>query len=649
MRVNSVVRLAKGNVSRGLAFGRNLREDEKRPYSETINKAMDYLGIQNRALIIHAPSFPAKLSSGEDQKTGTPYGQNEFLDFIKMHGFNSVQLGPNGKLNRKDTSPYTSSVFAKSPLLIDYSQLKSDEFASILSDEEINRKVSKIEIPEENYTYSDFDEANEISNALLNKAWINFKDKLSNGNDKAQKLNNEYEKFQQENAFWLNDYAVLDSIAESYGTDFYPNWNKEDRELIKKVKQGDYNAKNRYNQILSQDSANVYKFTQFLVDKQAKSDAQKRDVSYIGDLLVGGSSFDELINEDVFLKGYKLGCNDGGPFNSPQLWGMSVVDPDKLFNKDGSLGPSGEYLKTKLEKALSDSKNIRIDHAIGLVNPYLYEENTVQYAQRPDENGNLVKYPIREKLHSGHISKLGIDKNGNFRKVLNKIILPTLKEHGINPKDVVWEDLGWDSTGVFYEEFKNKEHLNGISGLMWNKGTEAPKDNWAYIGCHDNPPLQQMINDKSLTNQEPWKVNYLAQSMYPADYQYQERMQFREKIKSNPKEYMKAKFADLMNSTKKIQISFMDFFGINQQYNKPGTVGNQNWTLRLNPNYKDTYYKSLSSDDNAINMPEILSMSVNAKVNDDIQYGKVNYNKRHEMQPLINELNHWAGVLKEKE
>ena len=649
MRVNSVVRLAKGNVSRGLAFGRNLREDEKRPYSETINKAMDYLGIQNRALIIHAPSFPAKLSSGEDQKTGTPYGQNEFLDFIKMHGFNSVQLGPNGKLNRKDTSPYTSSVFAKSPLLIDYSQLKSDEFASILSDEEINRKVSKIEIPEENYTYSDFDEANEISNALLNKAWINFKDKLSNGNDKAQKLNNEYEKFQQENAFWLNDYAVLDSIAESYGTDFYPNWNKEDRELIRKTKQGDYNAKNRYNQILSQDSANVYKFTQFLVDKQAKSDAQKRDVSYIGDLLVGGSSFDELINEDVFLKGYKLGCNDGGPFNSPQLWGMSVVDPDKLFNKDGSLGPSGEYLKTKLEKALSDSKNIRIDHAIGLVNPYLYEENTVQYAQRPDENGNLVKYPIREKLHSGHISKLGIDKNGNFRKVLNKIILPTLKEHGINPKDVVWEDLGWDSTGVFYEEFKNKEHLNGISGLMWNKGTEAPKDNWAYIGCHDNPPLQQMINDKSLTNQEPWKVDYLAQSMYPADYQYQERMQFREKIKSNPKEYMKAKFADLMNSTKKIQISFMDFFGINQQYNKPGTVGNQNWTLRLNPNYKDTYYKSLSSDDNAINMPEILSMSVNAKVNDDIQYGKVNYNKRHEMQPLINELNHWAGVLKEKE
>ncbi len=649
MRVNSVVRLAKGNVSRGLAFGRNLREDEKRPYSETINKAMDYLGIQNRALIIHAPSFPAKLSSGEDPKTGTPYGQNEFLDFIKMHGFNSVQLGPNGKLNRKDTSPYTSSVFAKSPLLIDYSQLKSDEFASILSDEEINRKVSKIEIPEENYTYSDFDEANEISNALLNKAWINFKDKLSNGDDKAQKLNNEYEKFQQENAFWLNDYAVLDSIAESYGTDFYPNWNKEDRELIKKLKQGDYNAKNRYNQILSQDSANVYKFTQFLVDKQAKSDAQKRDVSYIGDLLVGGSSFDELINEDVFLKGYKLGCNDGGPFNSPQLWGMSVVDPDKLFNKDGSLGPSGEYLKTKLEKALSDSKNIRIDHAIGLVNPYLYEENTVQYAQRPDENGNLVKYPIREKLHSGHISKLAIDKNGNFRKVLNKIILPTLKEHGINPKDVVWEDLGWDSTGVFYEEFKNKEHLNGISGLMWNKGTEAPKDNWAYIGCHDNPPLQQMINDKSLTNQEPWKVNYLAQSMYPADYQYQERMQFREKIKSNPKEYMKAKFADLMNSTKKIQISFMDFFGINQQYNKPGTVGNQNWTLRLNPNYKDTYYKSLSSDDNAINMPEILSMSVNAKVNDDIQYGKVNYNKRHEMQPLINELNHWAGVLKEKE
>ncbi len=650
MRINSVVGFTKSNSSRGLTFNRKLREDEKKPYSESINKALDYLGIQNRALIIHGSSFPAKLNSGEDQKIGSPYGQNEFMDFIKMHGFNSVQLGPNGKLNRKDTSPYTSSVFAKNPLFIDLAQLKSPEYASILSDEEIDSEVSDIEIPNENYTFSDFDEASAVSDTLLAIAWGNFQEKLNNGDDNALKLNEEYQRFQQDNSFWLNDYAVLDSIAKNYGTDYYPNWSQEDRELLKKAKQGDENAKNRYYQILNEDNnSNVYKFSQFLVDKQAKADAQTRDISYIGDLLVGGSSFDDLANEDVFLKDYKLGCDDGGPFNSPQLWGISVLDPDKLFNYDGSLGPSGLYLKAKLEKALSDSSNIRIDHAIGLVNPYLYKEDTVQYAQKYDEHGNLIKYPIRERLHSGHISQLGLDRNHNFQKVLNRIVLPTMNEHGINPKEVVWEDLGWDKTGVFQNVFRNQEHLNGISGMMWNKATEAPKDNWAYIGCHDNPPVQQMIHDRSLTSREPWQASYLAHSLYPANYQGHERYQFQTKIQSNPKEYVKAKFADLLRSTKNIQISFMDFFGINQQYNRPGTVGNQNWTLRLNPNYEDTYYNSLSHQDFALNMPEIISMSVNAKVNDDIQNGRVNYNKRNEIQPLINELNHWAGVLKEKE
>ena len=650
MRVNNVVGFVKGNTSRGLTFNRKLREDEKKPYSETLNRALDYLGVQNRALIIHGSSFPAKLSSGEDQKIGTPYGQEEFLDFIKLHGFNSVQLGPDGKLNRKDTSPYTSSAFAKNPLFIDFTQLKSDEYVSILSDDEIDREASDIEIPNENYTYTDFDEANAISNTLLSAAWNNFQNKLNQGDNNAIRLNEEYQRFQQENSYWLNDYAVLDSIAKTYGTDHYPNWSQEDRELLKRVKQGDNNARNRYWQILNEDdNSNIYKFSQFLVDKQAKADLRARNITFIGDLLVGGSSFDELANEDIFLKGYKLGCDNGGPFNSPQTWGMSIVDPNKLFNKDGSLGPSGRYLKAKLEKALSNSSNIRIDHAIGLVNPYLYKEDTVVKAKKRDEHGMEKEYTIREKLHSGHLSELGIDRNHNFEKVLNRIVLPTMREHGIDPHKVVWEDLGWDRTGVFNKVFRDQEHLNGISGLMWVKSYEAPKDNWAYIGCHDNPPVQQMMHDSSVTSNEPWKLDYLAYSMYPAKYQGHEREQFKTRIKSNPREYINAKFADLLRSTKNIQISFMDFFGINKTYNQPGTVGNENWTLRLNPNYKDTYYKSLSHNDAALNMPEIVSMAVNAKVNDDIQYGKASYNKKHEIQPMINELNHWAGVLKEPE
>ena len=37
----------------------------------------------------------------------------------------------------------------------------------------------------------------------------------------------------------------------------------------------------------------------------------------------------------------------------------------------------------------------------------------------------------------------------------------------------------------------------------------------------------------------------------------------------------------------------MDFFGIDKRYNTPGTMSDKNWTLRVNPNYEDTYYNNL--------------------------------------------------------
>ena len=73
---------------------------------------------------------------------------------------------------------------------------------------------------------------------------------------------------------------------------------------------------------------------------------------------------------------YKIGCKYGGPLNSPQLWGIAMPDPNKLFNKDGSLGPSGEFIKAKLQNALSGAQSIRIDHAMGLVNPYIYKPSS---------------------------------------------------------------------------------------------------------------------------------------------------------------------------------------------------------------------------------------------------------------------------------
>ena len=95
----------------------------------------------------------------------------------------------------------------------------------------------------------------------------------------------------------------------------------------------------------------------------------------------------------------------------------------------------------------------------------------------------------------------------------------------------------------------------------------------------------------------------------------------------------------------------MDFFGINKSYNTPGTSGGDNWTLRLNPDFKDTYYKSLEQGSGwAINMPEVLGTAVQAKFDEDVsRNGKPYWETKAQIDPLLNRLNHWSNVLKEKE
>ena len=97
-----------------------------------------------------------------------------------------------------------------------------------------------------------------------------------------------------------------------------------------------------------------------------------------------------------------------------------------------------------------------------------------------------------------------------------------------------------------------------------------------------------------------------------------QRAQFRDKycqlIDKDPRERVKAKFAELFLTCKKIQISFDDFFGISKTYNVGGTENNTNWKLRLNKDYQDSYYDNLSSENpTALNMPEILKIAVQAK------------------------------------
>ena len=628
------------------AFTERPRGEKIQEMQDTCNEAFKYLGIENRAIILHGSCFP---SSGPDIGIGTPYSEpaKDLIKEFMMYGFNAIQLGPSGEISSFDISPYASKVYAKNPLFIDVKKLTKPEYAEILSNETYDNITDLNKVKGQNYNYANFLEAFENMDIALEEAYTTFKQKLRDKDPAALALNKEFDEFKKKSEDWLVKDGIFKILSKMNGTDDFTKWeNRLDADLILRLDKGDRIAVKRYNQILNRSKDKIEKnsFTQFLIDKQIRENKEFRDANnftYINDLLVGCSKSDVWANPEAFLEGYAIGCKYGGKDNSPQAWDLPVLNPKRLFNADGTLDVAGMFLKKKLLSALEYCETVRVDHAMGLVDPWIYDANSVY-----SSNG------IVRSIKGDYISNMpGIDPDGNYRNILEKIVLPTLEEKGVKNTDVVWEDLG-DRTGVFNEIYYNKFNLPSIKQLEWDKGESADHNDTSLISSHDSPPTRMM-------NYNAWDKEYLVGYLKPDPAKRNEQNQFWQSINSNPMELIKAKFVELFRSSKNIQMSFADFFAIDKRYNIPGEMNNTNWKLRMNNNYIDTYYKNLSSGEPTVpNIPELLAKAVQAKV--DMAVAKKNDKNPQEAnelrerlntetQPLISHLEALAAFLKKPE
>ena len=469
-----------------------------------------------------------------------------------------------------------SSVGAKNYLFIDFNKLTENDYAHLLQTSDITGIVSPVKKNDNNYAYSDFPDAFANYNHLIKKAYSNFNNKIEHGDSRALKMSKEFSQFMNSHPE-IETYALFNILKDIYD---FTKWKEIDRNLPQNLKnEDDYDAHFRKEQLrLKTDTKyEEYCFAQYILDKQIKENtAFRKEIGfkYISDMLVGFSPADEWAHQDLFLKDYRIGCPYGGPYGGIQKWNVPILDPKKLFNPDGSLGSAGEYLKAKLEDALTDFDNVRIDHVLGLVDPFIYSKSG-------HRQGNINDMP-------------DIDPDKNYQKVLTKIILPTLEEHG----------------------------------------------------SHDSDPAHKMIKKDWVRNNEAWHPMYLAGVLNASS----DSSEYCNKIAHDDNERVKAKFAELFMMGDKIQISFADFFGIDKTYNEGGNDRNpNNWKLRLNNDYEDTYYKNLSSDNpTAINMPEVLKMAVKGKAEMKIAHGQKPEKVWDDADEILFTLDKYAQILKEK-
>ena len=92
------------------------------------------------------------------------------------------------------------------------------------------------------------------------------------------------------------------------------------------------------------------------------------------------------------------------------------------------------------------------------------------------------------------------------------------------------------------------------------------------------------------------------------------------------------KLAEIFASkAENIQVFFTDFFGIKDVYNKPGTSGSKNWSLRMPDNYEEVYFNNCKNG-TSLNLPLILKMAIEARGS---EFSKKNAKLIKELEELI--------------
>lgn len=609
------------------------KKDMKK-FKKVCHKALKELGKKNFALIVHGNSFPA--ISGKNTGFGTQNSEagKNLMDFASGV-FNAIQLGPQGKTKACDSSPYTGTIFSINPLFIDLEQLTTKEWGNIVS-EQTYKKICD-ENPNKDINKTAYSYIVKAQEEALQEAYVNFKQ----WNDK--KLNKEFEKFKNENDFWLSKDALYEALVIENNNDYWPLWdNKTDRNLFNPKTEEEKKAsflREKELRLKYADEINYYAFCQFVAAKQneqTKKYALKHDLKLIADRQVAFSDRDTWAYQSLFLEGWMLGCPPDYFSKDGQAWGFPVVDPKKMFNEDGSLGEAGELLKRLYKKMFKENPGgVRIDHIVGLIDPWVYKAGKKPMPQQGA--GRLYSSPEHPELSQYAIAtmddlnlEIGSDKEKRVKQLskeqikkygamIEKIVIAAAKEEGLNKDAIVCEDLG---TLTFPVESVMKEYdLQGmrLTQFVKHEMPEHPyrccnivERSWAMVGTHDNEPISMWADSMINTHEGYLNVVNLVDDMY-SELQGKDRDDLIVKLTTDAKALMNVKLAEIFASkAANVQVFFTDFFGIKATYNTPGTSGDKNWSLRVPDNFEEVYCSNCK-DGLALNLPLILKMAIEAR------------------------------------
>ncbi|MGN0031751.1 MAG: 4-alpha-glucanotransferase [Candidatus Gastranaerophilaceae bacterium] len=579
-----------------------------------VKKALKILGKKNFVFIMHNGSFPA--SEGENTGFGTVNSSagRKFIDYAAGL-FDAIQMGPAGKTKSSDPSPYCGTIFSNNPLFIDLKELTTARWGKILSEKTFNDIVENNPNKGKNKTsYSYIVKRQSIA---LSEAYEKFL-KLNDKN-----LHKEFETYKQENDSWLDKDSLYEALSIEHDNDYWYSWkNETDKNLFNpKTYEQKIEYAKRIDEILKKYAKEIdeYKFIQFVLSKQnaaTKKYADSKGIKMIADRQVAFSDRDTWAYQSLFLEGWCLGCPPDYFSKDGQAWGFPVIDPDKMYNDDGSLGEAGILMKNLYKKMFRENPGgVRIDHIVGLIDPWVYKSGKKpmpnQGAGRlysSPEHPELSKYAIvgvedlDETLTADNekrVKTLSEEQIRKYGRLIEKIVIAAAEEEGLTKDAIVCEDLGTLTNPV--AAVMKEYNLLGMRLTQFTVPTE-PEDPyrcknitshcWAMVGTHDNQPVNIWAKNQIHTHTGYLHVKNLVEDLFA---EVEDKDSLIVKMTNDAAFLKETKLVELFAcKAENLQMFFTDYFDMNETYNTPGTSGDKNWSLRLPDNFEQMQTINLS-------------------------------------------------------
>jgi 4-alpha-glucanotransferase len=299
--------------------------------------------IRGSGLLLHVTSLPSRYGIGDVGPDAVAWVDR--LHEAGQSWWQSLPLGPTGYGN----SPYQPlSSFAGNGLVVSPDWLIED---GLLRSSDLPSGA----FPE---AAVDYDAVIPFKLGLLEKAWANFQAGARTD------LRVAHEQFLNEQAHWLNDYALFHALNAKFNSEYYLDWPKE---LVEREPA----ALDRARRKLA-DQVGLASFEQFVLFRQAdrlKAHAHDRGIKLIGDLpfFVSPDSSDVWANPELFLLDehhqprFVAGVPPDYFSATGQLWGNPV------YNWDAHRRSGYQWWICRLRALLTHVDVIRLDHFRGFV------------------------------------------------------------------------------------------------------------------------------------------------------------------------------------------------------------------------------------------------------------------------------------------